>query len=75
MKDDVNERFERLEDIVRRIGEGHIELEAAQRNTERALTRFIDESNTRGAEVNERIKDLTVLVDQLIKRDLNGNGH
>jgi hypothetical protein len=75
MEKDVRERFERLEQIVQRIAESHLELEAAQKNTTVALNRFIDESNKRGAEVDERIANLTILVDQLIKRDFNGSGH
>jgi hypothetical protein len=75
MENDVRERFERLEDIVRRIAESHLELEAAQKNTAVLLNRFIEESNKRGAEVDERIANLTILVDLLTKRDFNGNGH
>jgi hypothetical protein len=75
MEKDVKERFERLEHIVERIAESHLELEAAQKNTTVLLNRFIEESNKRGAEVDERIANLAILVDQLLKRDLNGNGH
>jgi hypothetical protein len=82
MEKDVIERFERIEGVLERVGErlgriteGHVELEDAQKNTTIALNRFIDESNKRGAEVDERITNLTILVDQLIKRDFNGNGH
>ena len=80
MEAEVKERFERIEqnlegvtDRMNRITEAHLELEAAQRNTTLALNRFIDESNERGAKVDERIANLIILVDQLIKRDLNGN--
>ena len=75
MDKDVRERFERIEDVLKRVAESHLELEAAQTNTAKALTRFVDESNARGAAVDERITNLTILVDQLIKRDFNGNGH
>ena len=72
MEKDARERFERLEQVVQRIAESHLELEAAQKNTTIALNRFIEESAKRGAEVDERITNLTILVDQLIKRDFNG---
>jgi len=75
MEDDVKERFERLEQVVQRIAESHLELEAAQKNSTVLLNRFIEESGKRGAEVDERIANLTILVDQLIRRDINGNGH
>lgn len=71
MEKDARERFERIEQVLEQIGEAHLELEAAQKNTSVALTRFIDESNVRGARVDERITNLTILVDQLIKRDLD----
>jgi hypothetical protein len=82
MESEVRERFERIErnlervsERMDRITEGHLELEAAQKNTAVLLNRFIEESNKRGAEVDERIANLTILVDLLTKRDLNGNGH
>jgi hypothetical protein len=75
MENDVREGFERLEQIVQRIPEAHLEVERAQKNTAVLITRFVEESIERGAEVNERITNLTILVDQLIKRDFNGNGH
>ena len=75
MEKDVLERFERIEQVLERVAESHLELEAAQKNTTVALNRFIEESSKRGAEVDERIANLTILVDQLIKRDFNGNGH
>jgi hypothetical protein len=80
MEPEVRERFERIErnlervtDRMDRITEAHLELEVAQKSTSVALTRFIDESNERGRRVDERIANLTILVDQLIKRDLNGD--
>jgi hypothetical protein len=75
MQDDVRERFERLEHVVQQIAESHLELETAQKNTAVLLNKFIEESNKRGAEVDERITNLTILLDELIKRDFNGNGH
>ncbi len=73
MEKDARERFERIEQVLQQIGESHLELEAAQKNTTVALNRFIEESNKRGAAVDERITNLTILVDQLIKRDFNGH--
>ena len=82
MEAEVRERFERIERNLERVSErmdrlteSHSELEAAQKNTAVLLNRFIEESVKRGAEVDERIMSLTILVDQLIKRDFNGNGH
>jgi hypothetical protein len=72
MEGDVRERFERLEQVVQRIAESHLELEAAQKNTTVLLNRFVEESHKRGAEVDERITNLTILVDQLIKKNFNG---
>jgi hypothetical protein len=70
----VSERMDRMSERMDRITEAHLELEAAQTNTALSLNRFIEESNKRGAEVDERISNLTILVDQLIKRDFNDNG-
>ena len=53
----------------------HLELEVAQKNSTVLLNRFIEESGKRGAEVDERIANLTILVDQHIRRGINGNGH
>jgi len=79
MEKEVSERFERIESVLERvterldqITEAHMELEAAQKSTTTALTRFIEESNDRGAKVDERITNLTILVDQLVKKDLDG---
>jgi hypothetical protein len=63
------ERFERIENVLARIAEAHLELEDGQINMQRAFTRFVDESTTRGKEIDERIANLTMLVDELIKRD------
>ena len=81
MEDDVRKRFERIEENLERVGErmdrisaAHIELEAAQKNVTVALERFITESDKRGKKIDERIENLAILVDQLIKKDL-GNSH
>ena len=64
------ERFERIEGILERIAVGHQQLEAAQLNTEKAFTRFVDETRARFDDVGERIANLTILVDRLVARDL-----
>ncbi len=78
MEKEVEERFERIErnlervterldlltDRMDRITEAHIDLEAAQKNTTLALNRFIEETSTRGKEVDDRIANLTILVDR-----------
>jgi uncharacterized protein YdcH (DUF465 family) len=56
----IEKKHEELSEIVARIGESHIELEAAQLNQQRVHTRL-----------EEVVTNLTILVDTLIKRDLN----
>jgi hypothetical protein len=80
MEKEVQERFERIEQnlerVTERLGritEAHLELEAAQKNTTIALDRLAEETRTRGKEVDERIANLTILVDRLIERDLGRN--
>ena len=80
MEKEVEERFERIErnlervsERMDRITEAHIDLEAAQKNTTLALNRFIEETRTRGKEIDHRIANLTILVDRLIERDLGRN--
>ena len=70
----MTERMDGMTERMDRIMESHLEIEAAQKNTTILLNRFIDESAKRGAELDERITNLTILVDQLIKRDFNGSG-
>jgi hypothetical protein len=65
------ERFEHIESVLARIAEAHLELEDGQINMQRAHTQFVDESKARGKEIDERIANLTILVDELIKRDAN----
>jgi archaellum component FlaC len=71
--DGITDRLDGITDRLDRITEAHMELEAAQKNTAVFLNRFIEESNKRGAEVDERIANLTILVDQLIKKNFNGH--
>ena len=70
----ADERFDRIEqkhrelsELVARIGQGHIELEAAQLNQQRVHTRLEEIV----ANVGEKVADLAILMDTLIKRDLN----
>jgi hypothetical protein len=77
MEKEVQERFERIErnlervtERLDRIAEAHLELEAAQKNTTITLDRLAEETRKRGKEVDERIANLTILVDRLIERDL-----
>ena len=81
MEREVEERFERIEHNLERvtermdqITEAHLELEAAQKNTTIALNRFVEETTARGREVDERIANLTILVDRLIAKDLGPEG-
>jgi archaellum component FlaC len=69
----ITDRLDGITDGLDRIAQGHLELEAAQKNTAVLLNKFIEESNKRGAEVDERIANLTILVDQRIKKNFNGH--
>ena len=73
MEKEVRERFDRIEGLLERIAEAHLELDAAQKNTTLALTRFVDETRARFNEVGEKLADLTILVERLIERDLGRN--
>jgi hypothetical protein len=64
------QRFERIESVLVRIAEAHLELEAAQLNTEKNLDRLVAESNARHKVIDEKIANLTILVDRLIEPDL-----
>ena len=73
----TEERFERIErtveriaDKVEKIAEGHIELEAAQLNQQRAHTRLEQSLTSFIDETKDRIANLTILVDRLVARDL-----
>ena len=61
------ERFARIEKILERSAVGHQELEAAQLNQQKAHTRLEEV----GTETNERITNLTILVDRLVAKDLD----
>jgi hypothetical protein len=85
------ERFTKIEGILVELAKGqaqllesqqgfrtaHMDLEAAQLNTQKSLDRFINETRTRFADVGEKIANLTILVDRLVARDLErgANGH
>lgn len=80
------ERFTKIEGILAQLAEGqkvlqdgHIELEAAQLNQQRAHTKLEEALAKFSTETGERITNLTILVDRLVARDLergsNGHGH
>jgi hypothetical protein len=69
----AEERFERIEskhaeltELVARIGHSHIELEAAQLNQQKVHTRLEEIV----ADLGEKVGDLTILIDTLIKKNL-----
>jgi len=66
----TEERFKRIESNLDRIAEAHLELEAGQINQQRAHTKLAEALTTFIDETRERISNLAILVDQLIKRDL-----
>jgi hypothetical protein len=66
MEKEVQERFERIESVLERIATAHMDLEAAQLNQARAHEKLVVVVTNLG----ERIGDLTILVNQLIERDL-----
>ena len=84
MEKDVQERFERIEAVMDRFAIGmedlrkdqrefrqavqnaHLELEAAQLNHAKSHEKLV----TVVTDLGERVSDLTILVDQLIKKDL-----
>lgn len=75
MTPETEARFERIEAMMERFAEGqkglqtaHIELEAAQRNTVKAIDRFVNETRQRFDDVGEKIANLTILVDRLVAR-------
>lgn len=75
--DRVTEHLDGVTERLDRVTEAHLDLEAAQKNTTvridrvvEAIDRFVEETRTRGKEVDERIANLTILVDRLIERDL-----
>ena len=71
----VEERFDRIErkheelaELVARIAQGHIEVEAAQLNQQKVHTR-LEEIVTH---LGEKVGNLTILMDTLIRRDREG---
>ena len=64
------ERFEHIETVLVRIAEAHLALETAQINAQKAHDRHVEESTARGKLIDEKIANLTILVDRLIARDL-----
>jgi predicted metalloenzyme YecM len=64
------ERFEHIETVLVRIAEAHLELETAQINAQKAHDQHLEESLERRKYIDEKIANLTILVDRLIARDL-----
>ena len=64
------ERFERIESVLERITQAHLELETAQVNQQQAQTRFVDDTRERFADLSDKIGNLAILVDRLIAKDL-----
>ena len=87
MEKEVRERFERIERNLELAGEqiveinrAHLELEAAQANSQKRMDRMEAQAEARQAEadarrawIDEKIANLTILVDRLIERDLGRN--
>jgi hypothetical protein len=65
--DHIEKKHAELSELVARIGQGHIELEAAQLNQQRVHTRLEEIV----ANLGERVANLAILMDTLIRRDLN----
>lgn len=66
----TEERLDRIESILGRITEAHLELETAQVNQQRAETKLAETLASFIDETRERINNLTILVDRLVERDL-----
>jgi len=80
MEKEVRERFERIERNLELAGEqiveinrAHLELEAAQANSQKRTDRMEAQADARRAWIDEKIANLTILVDRLIERDLGRN--
>ena len=70
----TEERLDRIESMLVRIAEAHLELETAQVNQQRAHTRLEEVLATFVDETRDRITNLTILVDRLVERDLGRSG-
>ena len=67
-------RLDRIESILGRITEAHLELEAAQLNQHHAHTKLTETLGSFIDETRERITNLTILVDRLVEHDLGRSG-
>ena len=65
--DRIERKHEELAEIVARIGQGHIEIEAAQLNQQNVHAR-LEEVVT---DLGEKVSSLTILMDTLIRRDMD----
>ncbi len=69
--DRIEQKHEELAELVARIAQGHIEIEAAQLNQQKVHTRL----EGIVADLGEKVGNLTILVDTLIKRDMEGGAN
>src|SRR5262245_12931291 len=60
----TEERFDRIESLLERFAENHIELEAAQLNQTKAHEKLVGVV----IDLSEKVADLTILVNQLIEK-------
>ena len=78
MEKEVQERFERIESILERsltqqsdfnqaLRVAHIEVETAQVNTNKTIDRL----SAKVEDLAEELANLKILVDQLVKRDMD----
>jgi len=77
MEDEVRQRFERIEASLDRttskletMADTMMEIQAAQKNTEAKLNRFAEDNAKAHRDYEERFANTQILLDQLIKRDL-----
>ena len=67
--DRIERKHEELAELVTRIAHGHIELEAAQLSQQKVHTRLEEIV----ADLGAKVSDLTILIDALIKRNMDGH--
>src|SRR6516165_9556149 len=72
MDKDTRERLDHMGERMTQLTEAHIELETAQKNTSALIDKFVQESTARGREFDERLENMRILVDHLIRRDMEG---
>ena len=65
--DRIERKHEELAELVARIAQGHIEIEAVQLNQQKVHVR-LEEVVT---DLGEKVSNLTILMDTLIRRDMD----